>query len=138
MGKSTVAVNLAFSLLEKGLKVGLLDADVSLRPHHLHCKSLFNMYYLSMVTWLLLDKIYGPSLPFLVPAHSQSVKRSPQNPRIILPLESLQSVAIDRSSSGADGVVVEVEQHRLKMLSFGHVNPQSGAPGAVPYCFLWT
>ena len=29
VGKSTVAVNLAFSLLEKGLRVGLLDADVS-------------------------------------------------------------------------------------------------------------
>ena len=28
VGKSTVAVNLAFSLLQRGLRVGLLDADV--------------------------------------------------------------------------------------------------------------
>lgn len=36
VGKSTVAVNLAFSLLQRGLRVGLLDADVSAT-----CFSLF-------------------------------------------------------------------------------------------------
>eukprot|EP00597_Dinobryon_sp_UTEXLB2267_P008610 CAMPEP_0170084396 /NCGR_PEP_ID=MMETSP0019_2-20121128/19624_1 /TAXON_ID=98059 /ORGANISM="Dinobryon sp., Strain UTEXLB2267" /LENGTH=452 /DNA_ID=CAMNT_0010300505 /DNA_START=250 /DNA_END=1608 /DNA_ORIENTATION=- len=88
VGKSTVAVNLAFALLERGLRVGLLDAD-----------------------------IYGPSVPTLVPPLSHSVRRSPSNPKHILPLESLQLLG------GEEG-------RRLKMLSFGHVNPRAGAPGA--------
>ena len=75
-----------------------------------------------------LDQIYGPSLPFLVPAQSQSVRRSPQNPRNILPLESLQSVA---GEGNVTGEAIEGDGRRLKMLSFGHVNPHSGAPGAV-------
>ena len=48
VGKSTVAANLALSLAKKGLRVGLLDADV-----------------------------YGPSVPLLVPAEDTTVKRSP-------------------------------------------------------------
>lgn len=55
--------------------------------------------------------IYGPSLPHLLAAKSSAVLRSPTNPKHILPLES------------AEG--------NVKMLSFGHVNPKSGAPGSV-------
>lgn len=55
--------------------------------------------------------IYGPSLPHLLAAKDLAVLRSPSNPKHILPLES-----------AAGGV---------KMLSFGHVNPKSGAPGSV-------
>lgn len=81
VGKSTVAVNLAFALASRGLKVGLLDAD-----------------------------IYGPSLPSLVQCEdNNTVRRSPNNSKFILPLV------------GPLGV---------KMLSFGHVNPKAGAPGA--------
>ena len=57
VGKSTVAVNLAFSLARKGLKIGLLDAD-----------------------------IYGPSLPYMVKPIETIVRRSKENSKFILPL----------------------------------------------------
>lgn len=87
MGKSTVAANLALALSNRGLKVGLLDADV-----------------------------YGPSLPYLIRARSSAVRRSTANAKHVLPLEA------------AHGTNTESP---LKMLSFGHVNPKSGAPGSV-------
>lgn len=80
VGKSTIAVNLTCELKRRGLKVGILDAD-----------------------------IYGPSLPFLLEASNLTVKKSPSNDKWILPLESIQGI---------------------KMMSFGYVNPRSGAPGA--------
>ena len=80
VGKSTVSVNLACELHRRGLKVGIVDAD-----------------------------IYGPSLPLMLDAVDRAVHVSPDNPKWVMPLES------------HDG---------LKMLSFGHVNPKSGAPGA--------
>ena len=83
VGKSTVAANLALTLADRGLRVGILDAD-----------------------------IYGPSLPLLLPAVSLDVLRSPSNPKQVLPLHAKHKPA-------------------LKMLSFGHVNPKSGAPGSV-------
>lgn len=55
--------------------------------------------------------IYGPSLPHLLAVKDPAVLRSPSNPKHILPLESAQG--------------------NVKMLSFGHVNPKSGAPGSV-------
>ncbi len=78
-----MAVNLALTLSLRGLKVGILDADV-----------------------------YGPSLPYLLRAKDLSVHRSRSNDKHILPLEA----------EGGQG---------LKMLSFGHVNSKSGAPGSV-------
>lgn len=47
VGKSTVAVNLACELASRGLRVGLLDAD-----------------------------IYGPSVPVLLPAADRAVRKS--------------------------------------------------------------
>jgi len=82
VGKSTVAANLALSLQARGLRVGLLDADV-----------------------------YGPSLPLLLPALDDAVRRSPNNPKHVLPLQARDCPD-------------------LKIFSFGHVNPSSGAPGA--------
>jgi Mrp family chromosome partitioning ATPase len=77
-------VNLACALAQKGLKVGILDADV-----------------------------YGPSLPIQIQAADYTVKRSERNPaKFIQPL-------------------VSKELANLKILSFGHVNPKSGAPGSV-------
>lgn len=62
----------------------------------------------------LLDAdIYGPSLPLQLQASSDVVQKSPNNPNYILPLQSR-------------------DLPTLKMLSFGHVNPKSGAPGSVP------
>lgn len=61
----------------------------------------------------LLDAdVYGPSLPLILPEVSPVVQRSPTNPKNVLPL---------RAAHCPD----------LKMLSFGHVNPKSGAPGSV-------
>jgi len=54
--------------------------------------------------------IYGPSIPSLVKCSDSTVKKSQSNSKFILPL------------TGPLGV---------KLLSFGHVNPNSGAPGAV-------
>ena len=66
----------------------------------------------------LLDAdVYGPSLPILLPELSSVVQRSPTNPKNVLPL---------RAAHCPD----------LKMLSFGHVNPKSGAPGSV-YCSVF-
>jgi hypothetical protein len=80
VGKSTIAVNLALTLAKRGLRVGLLDAD-----------------------------IYGPSLPSMIEAIDNKVHKSQENPKFILPLTG---------------------PYNLKMLSFGHVNPKSGAPGS--------
>lgn len=80
VGKSTVAVNLACELQGRGLRVGLLDAD-----------------------------IYGPSLPLMVQTTDLTVKKSTSNPKWIQPL---------------------VCTNGMKIMSFGYVNPRSGAPGA--------
>lgn len=72
-------------MAQKGLKVGILDSD-----------------------------IYGPSLPFQLPAQDTNVLRSTNDPKFVLPL-------------------ISKDLPNLKMLSFGHVNPNSGAPGAVSY-----
>ena len=80
VGKSTVAVNLACELQRRGLRVGLLDAD-----------------------------IYGPSLPLMVQPIDHAVKKSLHNSKWIQPLECTNG---------------------LKVMSFGYVNPRSGAPGA--------
>ncbi len=57
VGKSTVTVNLAMTLARRGLRVGIVDADV-----------------------------YGPSLPFMITPEDVAVKRSPTNDRHVLPL----------------------------------------------------
>lgn len=73
------------------------------------------MSRLGLRVGLLDADVYGPSLPTLLPAQSSDVLRSPANPKHVLPLRA---------------------QHcpELKMLSFGHVNPKAGAPGAVSFC----
>jgi ATP-binding protein involved in chromosome partitioning len=56
--------------------------------------------------------IYGPSVPLLLAATDPIVRRSSTNPNFICPL-------IAESIS------------RLNFISFGNVNPNAGAPGAV-------
>ena len=58
MGKSTVAVNLAYELARMGGRVGLLDVD-----------------------------IYGPSLPVLIRPDDATVHRSPLGRGMVLPIE---------------------------------------------------
>ncbi|HEU4647956.1 MAG TPA: Mrp/NBP35 family ATP-binding protein [Gemmatimonadales bacterium] len=60
VGKSTVAVNLALALMESGLRVGLLDAD-----------------------------IYGPSVPMLVGLEDGATRIKMTDQRQILPLAAL-------------------------------------------------
>ena len=58
MGKSTVAVNLAYQLAAQGGRVGLLDLD-----------------------------LYGPSLPILVQTADTVIRRSPLGPGAVFPIE---------------------------------------------------
>lgn len=61
----------------------------------------------------LLDAdVYGPSLPHILEPVDKTVLKSREKEKHVLPL-------------------ICKHQHNLKMLSFGHVNPNSGAPGAV-------
>lgn len=59
VGKSTAAVNLAMTLARRGLRVGLVDADV-----------------------------YGPSLPLMMKPKDISVRKSSQHPNWVVPLTS--------------------------------------------------
>ncbi|EAR87658.1 CobQ/CobB/MinD/ParA nucleotide-binding domain protein (macronuclear) [Tetrahymena thermophila SB210] len=58
VGKSTVAINLAFSLLKQGHKVGIFDAD-----------------------------IYGPSIPTLINKENAILQAPEDRPKEILPIE---------------------------------------------------
>ena len=58
VGKSTVAVNLAYELAAQGGRVGLLDLD-----------------------------LYGPSLPILVQPDNPVIRRSPLGPGAVFPIE---------------------------------------------------
>ena len=57
VGKSTVAVNLAFSLQKLGLKVGIFDAD-----------------------------LYGPSLPTLIKVNYPNIYQDENDPKMIAPI----------------------------------------------------
>lgn len=58
VGKSTIAVNLAYELAQMGGRVGLLDLDV-----------------------------YGPSLPVLVKPKDVAVRKSPLGAGMVYPIE---------------------------------------------------
>lgn len=58
VGKSTVAVNLAYELAAQGGRVGLLDLD-----------------------------LYGPSLPVLVKPEDITIRRSPLGPGAVFPIQ---------------------------------------------------
>lgn len=62
VGKSTAAVNLALTLARRGLRVGLVDADV-----------------------------YGPSLPLMLKSKDSTVRKSGEHPNWVVPLTSQES-----------------------------------------------
>lgn len=67
----------------------------------------------------LLDAdVYGPSLPHLLTPDEMPVviRKDPEDPRAVMPLTAFMP---------GGGVV--------KFLSFGHVNPKAGVPGAVSF-----
>ena len=78
VGKSTVAVNLAYELARLGGRVGLLDLDV-----------------------------YGPSLPILIKPEDPSIRRSEKGKGMILPIEhegvKVLSLGFVNRSSGVPG-----------------------------------
>lgn len=78
MGKSTVAVNLAFELARLGGRVGLLDLD-----------------------------LYGPSLPLLVQPVDVAIRRSPLGEGIVHPIlhhnVKLLSLGFVNTNSGVPG-----------------------------------
>eukprot|EP00934_Nitzschia_sp_Nitz4_P005737 Nitzschia sp. Nitz4//scaffold119_size111653//54570//56593//NITZ4_004192-RA/size111653-processed-gene-0.188-mRNA-1//-1//CDS//3329533842//5727//frame0 len=78
VGKSTVAVNLAYELARLGGRVGLLDLDV-----------------------------YGPSLPVLVQPEDVTVRRSPLGNGMVYPIEhkgvKMLSLGFVSSNSGVPG-----------------------------------
>lgn len=81
VGKSTVSVNLAMTLAQRGLRVGLLDADV-----------------------------YGPSLPLLVQPVDATVRKVPGRPGFVQPLATKEGLKVlsfghvnPRAATGAGG-----------------------------------
>ncbi|GAX24389.1 hypothetical protein FisN_4Lh521 [Fistulifera solaris] len=78
VGKSTIAVNLAYELAARGGRVGLLDLD-----------------------------IYGPSLPLLVDPKDTAVRPSPSGPGMVYPINhegvKLLSLGYVSSQSGVPG-----------------------------------
>ena len=81
VGKSTVSVNLAMTLAQRGLRVGLLDADV-----------------------------YGPSLPMLVQPVDATVRKVPGRPGFVQPLATKEGLKVlsfghvnPRAATGAGG-----------------------------------
>ncbi|ETW03560.1 hypothetical protein H310_04976 [Aphanomyces invadans] len=80
VGKSTVAVNLAFALKKRGARVGILDAD-----------------------------IYGPSLPSMISPQDVAIRKSTANPNFVRPVlfEGVQCMSFgfvnSKAAPGAGG-----------------------------------
>eukprot|EP00590_Aulacoseira_subarctica_P002650 CAMPEP_0172432504 /NCGR_PEP_ID=MMETSP1064-20121228/63729_1 /TAXON_ID=202472 /ORGANISM="Aulacoseira subarctica , Strain CCAP 1002/5" /LENGTH=536 /DNA_ID=CAMNT_0013179871 /DNA_START=234 /DNA_END=1840 /DNA_ORIENTATION=- len=78
VGKSTIAVNLAYELAHRGVRVGLLDVD-----------------------------LHGPSLPTLVKPNDTAVRRSPLGTNMVYPIQhggvKLMSLGFVSPKSGVPG-----------------------------------
>lgn len=102
VGKSTVAVNLALAMAQKGLRVGLLDADI-------YGPRFFTHDVIRQLFGLSCFRLFVHSLPYLIIPDSYAVQRSSVSSKWVVPLLA----------------------HGVKCMSFGFVNPAAGVPGAV-------
>lgn len=78
VGKSTVAVNLAYSLMKRGMRVGLFDADM-----------------------------YGPSLPTMISPQHRHLVQDEHDPKMIAPIlfSGVKCMSYGFASSGQAAVM---------------------------------
>ena len=78
MGKSTVAVNLAFSMYKLGFRVGIFDAD-----------------------------LYGPSLPTMISPEKSQLYQDETDPTLIAPIEfnGVKAMSYGFASQGKSAIM---------------------------------
>lgn len=106
VGKSTVAVNLAYEMARQGGRVGVLDLD-----------------------------IYGPSLPVLVRPDDAAVRRSPLGSGMVYPIghkgvKMLSLGFVAKSVSSLIALSIRSKWPSKRRLTWSHRVRQSGVPGS--------
>jgi len=94
VGKSTVAVNLAYELARRGGRVGLLDLDV-----------------------------YGPSLPILIHPDDPTIRSSPKAPGMVYPISycGVQLLSLGFVSAQVRTMHSEIHSNCKYIINYPHV-----------------